>query len=338
VTSDPPPSSGYAPAALPPEIWRGSGPAPASLAGSVVAIGNFDGVHLGHKALIAEAMALGRRAGVGAALVTFEPHPRTVFRPEHPVFRLTPPDLRAILAGECGVSAIAEMQFDRAFAAQPAMAFIEDLLIGRLGAAGVVVGSDFAFGRGREGDAALLRREFEARGRPVSVLEPVLSADGAPISSSRIRAALEAGDAALADALLGHRWRVRAEIVHGDKRGRLLGYPTANMLLSPDCRLRHGIYAVRMRLGGAPEGAAWLPGVASFGSRPTFDDGAPRLETFLFDFSGDLYGRTAEIEFAGWIRGEEKFADMEALMVQMDRDSAEARAILGCAPGESKQG
>lgn len=303
-------------------VWNGTGTAPSALRGAVVAIGNFDGVHLGHKALIAEAHRLAAPLGREVGLVTFEPHPRTVFRPEAPVFRLTPAAMRRQLLAELGCHAVAELSFDTAFASQAAEAFVAELLLGRLDAAGVVVGDDFAYGKGRAGTAGTLKAAFAALARPVSIIVPVHDAAGIVVSSSRIRDALARGDITGANALLGHRWRVGGEIVHGDKRGRLLGYPTANMVLSPDNQLRYGIYAVRLRTDGV-----WRSGVASFGRRPTFDDGAPRLETFVFDFDGDLYGRQVDVEFAGWIRGEEKFASIEALITQMDADSALARRM-----------
>ncbi|MFY8040193.1 MAG: bifunctional riboflavin kinase/FAD synthetase [Bosea sp. (in: a-proteobacteria)] len=311
-----------APDARTPALWTGTGAVPERLRGAVCAIGNFDGLHLGHKALLAAAAEAGARLGRPVGLITFEPHPRSFFRPDVPVFRLSPAGLRRDLAAEHGCEAVAELPFNAAFAAQSAGRFIDDLLIGQLDVAGVAVGADFAFGRGREGDVTLLRRVLEASGRVVLVVPPVVDANGIAVSSSRIRTALAAGDVALANNLLGHRWRLRGEVVHGDKRGRLLGYPTANMVLSPGNQLRHGIYAVRLRIDGI-----WRPAVASFGSRPTFDDGAPRLESFVFDFAGDLYGQTLDVEFVGWIRPEEKFADMAALVAQMDRDSAEARRI-----------
>jgi riboflavin kinase/FMN adenylyltransferase len=314
--------------------WTGEGAAPAPLRGAVVAIGNFDGVHLGHKALLVEAARLAAAQGRGTksggaerlavGLITFEPHPRSVFRPDQPVFRLTTPLMRRILAAENGCEAIAELPFDKPFAARSAASFIDELLLGQIDVAGVVIGGDFAFGRSREGDADMLRDRLRAAGRFVSVAAPVLDGEGGVVSSSRIRDALGQGDVARANALLGHRWRIAAEVVHGDKRGRLLGYPTANMALPPDNRLRHGIYAVRLRIDGA-----WRGGVASFGRRPTFDDGAPRLESHVFDYAGDLYGRTVEVEFAGWIRGELKFDSVDALIARMDADSLVARGMLG---------
>jgi riboflavin kinase/FMN adenylyltransferase len=314
-------------ATRPPLLWRAAvadaAPAPAPIRGAVLAIGNFDGVHRGHKALLAQARALAAARAAPLAVMTFEPHPRSFFRPDEPVFRLSQPDVRADLLAEAGVAAIAELGFDAAMAQMGADAFVDSLLVDRLGVAGVVVGRDFRFGHRRAGDVALLRERLAPSGAVVAAVEAVRDEGGEVVSSSRIRDALEKGDVAAANALLGHRWRVRAEVAHGDKRGRELGYPTANMLLPSDCRLRHGIYAVAVRIDGA-----WLPGAASFGRRPTFDNGAPRLETHLLDFAGDLYGRRLEVAFAGFIRGEEKFDDIAALQRQMAQDCEAARAIL----------
>jgi len=295
---------------------------PAALARPVLAIGNFDGMHLGHAALVAEAVSLGRALGRPAALLTFEPHPRLHFQPDAPLFRLTPPDLKAEAAAAMGAAGMVSLTFGSALAAMAAEAFVDDLLGARLKASGVVVGPDFRFGRRRGGDAAMLAERAAALGMSVSVAPPV-EVDGAPVSSSRIRALLGEGDAQGASRLLGRAWIVRGPVAHGDKRGRLLGYPTANMLLDRDCGLRHGIYAVRATVDGRAHDA-----VASFGRRPTFDDGAPRLETHLFDFSGDLYGRAMDVAFVGWIRPELKFDGVEDLIRQMDADSAAARAML----------
>ncbi len=304
-------------------VWDGTGHVPAHLRGAVVAIGNFDGVHLGHKALLGQAAALAADRRTRLVVMTFEPHPRSVFKPDSPVFRLTPPDVRRRLLAGQGVTGIAELAFDRTFASQSAGMFIDDLLVTKLKVAGVVVGSDFAFGKGREGNIAMLQRQLAALKVPVLAVEPVCDAEGLAISSSRVRDCLTKGDIAAANALLGHRWCVRAEVVHGDKRGRLLGFPTANMMLRPDNRLHYGIYAVRILIDHT-----WRAAVASFGRRPTFDDGAPRLETFVFDFAGDLYGQTLEVEFVGWIRGEAKFGDVSELISQMQVDSARARALV----------
>jgi riboflavin kinase/FMN adenylyltransferase len=187
---------------------------------------------------------------------------------------------------------------------------------------GVVVGHDFHFGQGREGSPAVLH-DLARRYGLTSTEVPVVSDGERIVSSSRIRSALERGDVATANALLGYRWLVRSEVRHGDKRGRTLGYPTANLRLDDHCRLRHGIYAVRVKVGGQVHG-----GVASFGRRPTFDNGAPLLEVFLFDFSGDLYGQVVDVEILGWIRGEERFDSAEALVERMDDDSRRAKAML----------
>jgi riboflavin kinase / FMN adenylyltransferase len=299
-------------------VCRDGEPVPAGLKGAMAAIGNFDGVHRGHRHLLDMALGSGRP---GAA-VTFEPHPRTYFQPDRPLFRLTPEPVKLAVFARLGLAGAFVRRFDQDLAALTAAQFV-DLLAGELEVSGVVIGHDFHFGRGREGNPARMAELCRERGLECLVAPAVVEGTE-PVSSSAIRAALEAGDAAGANCLLGYRWFVRAEVRHGEKRGRVLGYPTANMRLPDDCRLRHGIYAVRASVGGRP-----VDGVASFGRRPTFDNGAPLLETHLFDFSGDLYGQVLDVEFAGWIRGEERFDGVEALVRQMDRDSAEARRVLG---------
>jgi riboflavin kinase/FMN adenylyltransferase len=301
-------------------------PIPAELRGRVLALGNFDGVHRGHAELARVAREMAVTQGMQAAALTFEPHPRTIFRPEQPVFRLTPEPIKVALLADLGLVPSFVVPFDRTVAAIPAEAFVDDLLLGQLGAAGLVCGYDFHFGKGRTGSPEMLQARAGHAGIPVAVVPP-FTFRGEPVSSTLVRTALEEGDVGHAAALLGRPWFVRGEIAHGDKRGRDLGYPTANMHLARDCRLRFGIYAVRMRIDGV-----WRDGVASFGSRPTFDDGAPRLETFVFDFSGDLYGMTVDVAFVAFLRGEAKFDSLEALIVQMDADSARARGILAATP------
>lgn len=301
-------------------------PVPADLRGRVLALGNFDGVHRGHAELARVAGEIAAAQGTSAAALTFEPHPRTVFRPEQPVFRLTPEPIKVALLAALGLTPSFVVPFDRAVAAIPAEAFVDDLLLGQLGAAGLVCGYDFHFGKGRTGSPEMLQARAGHAGIPVAVVPP-FTFQGEPVSSTLVRTALEAGDVEHATALLGRPWFVRGEIAHGDKRGRDLGYPTANMHLSQDCRLRFGIYAVRMKIDGV-----WHDGVASFGSRPTFDDGAPKLETFVFDFSGDLYGKTVDVAFVAFLRGEAKFDSLDALIAQMDADSASARDILAKTP------
>ncbi|MGX1740775.1 bifunctional riboflavin kinase/FAD synthetase [Bosea sp. NPDC055353] len=301
-------------------------PTPEILRGAVLALGNFDGVHRGHAELSRVAGAMAHDLGTKPAAFTFEPHPRSVFRPDEPVFRLTSPQLKLEGLTQAGFAQVFVLPFDREIAAIPAERFVDDLLVGRLGAAGLVCGYDFHFGKGRTGSPEMLQAHGLAAGIPVAVVPPY-SWQGEPVSSTLIRTALEAGDVGRAATFLGRPWLVRGLIAHGDKRGRELGYPTANMQLARDCRLRHGIYAVRMKIDGT-----WHDGVASFGRRPTFDDGAPRLETFVFDFSGDLYGERVDVAFVDWLRGEERFDTLEALIVQMDADSARARDILAKTP------
>jgi len=287
------------------------------LKGAVAAIGNFDGVHRGHQYLLDMTL----RAGRPATALTFEPHPRTFFQPDRPVFRLTPEPVKLAIFARLGLAGAFVRRFDHALAALDAEAFVR-FLAQDLALSGVVIGHDFHFGRGREGNPERMSELCRRLGLDCTIAHAIVEGSE-PVSSTAIRAALEAGDVTAANRLLGYRWFVRAEVRHGDKRGRQLGYPTANMRLPDDCRLRHGIYAVRARLDGKT-----VDGVASFGRRPTFDNGAPLLETHLFDFKGDLYGRALDIEFIGWIRGEERFDGIAALIAQMDRDSAEARRML----------
>jgi riboflavin kinase/FMN adenylyltransferase len=303
-------------------VCRDSEPVPSALRGAIVAIGNFDGVHRGHQALIDAARAAAREAGRPAAALTFEPHPRAHFNPQAPLFRLTPEPVKLALLERFGLDGAFVRRFDGALASLSADAFVTDLLVGAMQIAGVVIGHDFHFGRGREGDPERMRDLCRLHGLTCTVV-PTIVEGGQVVSSSAIRAALGRGDVALANRLLGYRWFVRAAVQHGEKRGRGLGYPTANLRLPDDCGLAHGIYAVRAVLEGKT-----LDGVASFGRRPTFDNGAPLLEVHLFDFKGDLYGRTLDVAFVGWIRGEERFDSVDALVARMDRDSAEARRLL----------
>ncbi len=295
---------------------------PEPMARPVLAIGNFDGMHRGHAALVEEARRLGDQLGRPPAILTFAPHPRAFFAPSAPLFQLTPDALKAEAAERLGASGMITLGFDAALAGLAAEDFIDDLIGTRLGASGVVVGPNFRFGRQRRGDAAMLQARTAALGITASIVPPV-EIDGEIVSSSRIRALLGAGDVAGAARLLGRDWIVRATVAHGDKRGRELGYPTANLILDHGVALRHGIYAVRATVGGRSHAA-----VASFGRRPTFDDGAPRLEVHLFDFAADLYGQVMDVAFVGWIRPELKFDGIEPLIRQMDEDSRTARAML----------
>ena len=304
-------------------VCRDGDRVPPSLRRAVAAIGNFDGVHLGHRHLIEAARREARGAGLPSAVLTFEPHPRRYFAPDRPLFLLTPEPVKLRIFERLGLDGAFVRRFDTTLAETGAAAFAEELLVGELGLAGVVVGHDFHFGRGREGTPGLLQ-ELAARAGLACTIVPVVEEDGDPVSSSAIRAALEAGDIERANRLLGYRWFVHGTVQHGEKRGRTLGYPTANVGLTDQCGLRHGIYAVRVRVASGEVRNA----VASFGRRPTFDDGAPLLEAFVFDFAGDLYGRDVEVEFVAWIRAEERFASAQDLVARMDEDARAARAAL----------
>lgn len=304
---------------------------PARLRGGVVAIGNFDGVHRGHRAVLGRARDIARQRRVPALAVTFEPHPRSYFSPDQPLFRLTPPEAKAELIEALGLDAMVEIAFDAALAATSAEDFVDRILVGRLGAAAVVVGFDFHFGKGRAGSPEVLASLGHDRGFDVVVVAKAGDGD-AGWSSSAAREALADGRVEDAAAILGYRWFVRGEVVHGEKRGRELGFPTANMRLPADCALRHGVYAVRMRVG-----AATHDGVASYGRRPQFDNGAALLETYLFDASLDLYGATVEVEFFDFIRPEARFSSVEELIARMHEDAAVARRMLGGA-GDAPDG
>ncbi|HEU5017181.1 MAG TPA: bifunctional riboflavin kinase/FAD synthetase [Pseudolabrys sp.] len=318
------------PTVKPFHVARGPGQAidAGPLRGAVLAIGNFDGVHRGHRAVIGAALARARALGRKAAALTFEPHPRRFFRPQEPLFRLTSPRDKLRLLATTGLDGALVMTFDAALASTPADDFIARILVGRLEIAGAVIGFDFHFGKARKGSPAFLAEQGTKLGFAVDVVPPLEDDEGRPVSSGAVRAALADGKVVEAAELLGAPWFVSGEVVHGEKRGRGLDFPTANMKLDPDCGLKHGIYAVRARIDGE-----WRDAVASFGRRPTFDDGAPLLETFLFDFAGDLYGRTFDIAFIGWLRQEQKFDSVDALKRQMAADAAQARDILRRAPG-----
>ena len=293
----------------------------------MVAIGNFDGVHRGHVAVIKRAEALAARLGRPCAVLTFEPHPSDFFLGANTIFRLTSCDTKAVALARLGIDGMIVLRFDAALAALSAEDFVREVLVGRLHVAAVVAGYDFHFGKGRSGTPAFLAEAGTRYGFAVEIVERIAADASGSIeaaSSTATRAALEAGDVARAEHLLGHPYFVIGEVIHGEKRGARLGFPTANLRLDASNRLRHGVYAVEVRFGDAIYG-----GVANFGRRPTFDNGAPLLEVFLFDFSGDLYGKTLEVAFRGFIRAEEKFASLDALKAQIKQDETTARAMLG---------
>ncbi|MFL5028610.1 MAG: bifunctional riboflavin kinase/FAD synthetase [Xanthobacteraceae bacterium] len=307
-------------------VVRDQGPGLDALKGAVVALGNFDGVHLGHRQVIATAQARAATLGALAAVLTFEPHPRIFFKPDEPLFRLTDETNKLRLLAATGLSGAVVMTFDAALASLSAQDFVDRILLDRLAIAGAVVGSNFHFGRQRTGSPDFLIAEGKRRGFAVDIV-PVFTHGGRPVSSGPIREALAGGNVGQAADLLGYPWFVAGRVIEGDKRGRELGFPTANLRLDPDCRLRYGIYAVRVGIGDRRYG-----GVASFGRRPMFATPTPLLEVFLFDFSGDLYGRSIDVAFISWIREEMRFAGIAALIAQMDKDSAQARAMLAAAP------
>lgn len=310
--------------------------------GAVVALGNFDGVHRGHRALIDEACRIAYRKGVPLAVVVFEPYPREFFKPHAEPFRLTPFRMKARLLSELGIDWLIVIEFNAAMAARLPQDFVLDVLKGDLGAAHVVVGADFVFGKGRAGDATLLAYMGEMEDFGVTVFAPVAQAGGVgKISSTRIRAALKEGRPEEAAELLAHWWSVEGHVAHGDGRGRGLGFPTANVSLEGYLHPAHGIYAVRAYTEASSSeavgqnknlGGAAHDGVASFGLRPMFALEKPLLEVHLFDFSGDLYGKILRVEFIRFLRGERDFADIEALKTQMNKDAEEARGILAKTP------
>ncbi|MBB6353168.1 bifunctional riboflavin kinase/FAD synthetase [Aminobacter aganoensis] len=298
---------------------------PEWLRGGVVAIGNFDGIHRGHQAVLERALEEARQRDVPALVLTFEPHPRKVFRPDLPLFVLTPPHVKARLIEALGFAAVIERPFTREFSSLSAEDFVTTILERQLGISHVVTGFDFHFGKNRQGGPAFLMAAGERHGFGVTLVDAFRDEGTEIISSSRIRELLAEGEAAEAAGLLGYRYTVEAEVVGGAKLGRTLGFPTANMRLSAEAGLKEGIYAVRFRRADG----SLHDGVASFGRRPTVGDNlAPLLETFVFDFSGDLYGEVASVSFFGYLRGEVKFEGLDALVVQMKRDEAEARALL----------
>lgn len=295
---------------------------PEALRGGHVVVGNFDGVHRGHAAVMRQAAEPAHAAGRPVIALTFEPHPRTFFRPDLPLFRLTERDEKARLLARAGADATVVLTFDAGLAAIEAETFVGEVLAKRLAAHTAVVGWDFHFGRGRVGSPSFLAEAGPRHGMFVEVTPPYGGAT--PVSSSAIRDRLAAGDIAAANRLLGRRWTLEGEVIHGDKRGRELGFPTANVRLPPETRLAHGIYAVRALVDGRI-----VDGVANFGRRPQFlEDGAPLFEPYLLDFAGDLYGKRLRFEIVAFLRAEAKFDSVDALIAQMARDVANARVAL----------
>jgi riboflavin kinase/FMN adenylyltransferase len=299
-------------------------PIPTALRGAIIALGNFDGFHRGHQAVAGEAIGWARRERRRPVIIaTFDPHPVRLFKPDAAPFRLTSLDQRQELFASAGADAMLVFHFDAELAATTAEDFVAKLLVERLGAAGVVTGEDFTFGKGRGGNVQVLAELGAPLGLGARAVGPV-SEDGEVVSSSRIREALQAGDCATATRLLTRPFAVRGVVEHGDKNGRKLGFPTANVAMGSYLRPRYGIYAVT---GGLPDGRV-LKGAASMGVRPQFEPPKELLEPHFFDFAEDLYGQEVEVAFHHFLRPEAKFESLDALMAQMDRDCARARELL----------
>ncbi len=295
---------------------------PQDARGCVLALGNFDGVHRGHAHLLHAAHTARPDAPLG--VVTFEPHPRSLFRPDDPPFRLTPSPAREILLSGLGVRHIFEIRFDAAFSELTADDFVREVLHRGLGAVHVACGVDFAFGHRRGGNATLLAALSETLGIGLSLVPPLVDESG-PISSSRIRRALQDGYPERAGELLGRPWAITGVVAHGDKRGRTIGFPTANVALGAHLEPARGVYAVRATLADGRT----VPGVANIGRRPTVAEGSiSRLEVHLFDFDGDLYGQEITVLLHEFLRAERKFDSFDALRAQIVADAAHARASL----------
>jgi riboflavin kinase/FMN adenylyltransferase len=305
------------------ERLSGGSTVPERLRGGYVALGNFDGFHLGHQAVVGRAVERARAAGRPAIVATFDPHPMRYFRPDSPWFRLTSMDQRARLFAAAGVDAMYVFAFDAALAGLSAEEFVSQCLVEHLGVAGVSTGEDFTYGKGRSGDIPLMRQLGARHGFTVDTIAPV-QLDGETVSSTRIRDALRAGDPREAARLLTRPYAIEGVVQHGDKVGRTLGFPTANIDMANYLRPKFGIYAVR---GHLPGGRV-VDGAANLGVRPSFDPPKELLEPYFFDFSGDLYGQTIEVDLVDFIRPEAKFDDMDALMAQVADDVATAKRLL----------
>jgi riboflavin kinase/FMN adenylyltransferase len=295
-----------------------------ALRGAVIALGNFDGFHSGHQAVAGEAIAWAHAEGRPSIIATFDPHPVQFFKPEVPPFRLTTLEQRQELYLAAGATAMLVFHFDAELAGTSAEDFISNILIERFGAHGVVTGGDFTFGKGAKGNVDLLQSFGAKRGLESRLVEPV-EGQGHVVSSSRIREALRSGDPQLAGKLLTRPFAIRGIVEHGDKRGRTIGYPTANLAVDQYLRPKYGIYAVTGRILATDQ---VLKGAANIGIRPQFEPPKELLEPYFFDFSGDLYGQEIEIAFHHFLRGEAKFEGLEALMEQMERDCTEAKRLL----------
>jgi riboflavin kinase/FMN adenylyltransferase len=309
-------------------IFRHYRDVPDACKGAVVALGNFDGVHLGHQALIGEARRLASERGVQLGVVAFEPHPQEFFHPSPESFRLTPFRAKARLIAELKADILYAITFDAEMAAKSARDFVLDVLVGGLGVNAIVVGEDFQFGKARSGNTMLLTEMGGEEGFGIRIFKPVAASGHDKISSTQIRDALKQGQPDVAARLLGHYWSVEARVEHGDKRGRTIGFPTANMKLVDCIKPAFGIYAVRAKVLEDDRIASTHDGVSSFGLRPMFEVDTPLLETYLFDFDGDLYGKHMAVELVAYLRPEVKLDGLDALKAQIAKDSDAARQAL----------
>ena len=300
---------------------------PDSLRGAVIALGNFDGFHLGHRAVAGEAIRWAREQGRPSIVATFDPHPVRFFKPEVEPFRLTTLEQRQELYLAAGATAMLVFHFDGELASTSAEDFVGHLLHERMGAAGVVTGEDFTFGKGRSGNREILETLGKAHGIEARAVPPVMD-EGVPVSSSRIRKALQAGDPQEAARLLTRPFAIRGIVQHGDKRGREIGYPTANLSIESYLRPKFGVYAVTGKILATGQ---VLNGAANLGIRPQFTPAKELLEPYFFDFSGDLYGQEIEIAFHHFLRPEAKFDSLDELLEQMERDCGQARKLLSAA-------
>ncbi len=304
---------------------------PVAWHGAVLVLGNLDGVHRGHQALIAQAADIAAPSGAPVAVMTFEPHPRRVFRPDAPPFRLSSVRHKVTRLGQLGVALVLLQRFHTGFLGQSADAFVEDLLIGAAGVRHVVVGADFRFGRGRAGDVALMTRVAARHGVGVTGCDLLCDERGVPISSTRIRNLLAEGRPRDAAGLLGAPWQIDGRVRRGDRLGRTLGFPTANLILGAHHRPAGGVYAVRAAIGdGHP--TVWHPGVANFGHRPTVTGRDERFEVHLFDLDADLYGLRLHIQLIEHLRTERRFDSLDDLKAQIARDAERARTVLASPP------
>jgi riboflavin kinase / FMN adenylyltransferase len=309
-------------------IFRHYRDVPDAFKGAVVAVGNFDGVHLGHQALIGAARDMARERGASLGVLAFEPHPQEFFRPSPESFRLTPFRAKARLIAELGTDVLYALAFDAEMAGKSAQDFVMDVLVDGLAVGAIVVGRDFQFGKGRAGNTTVLSYMGEMEGFGVTIFAPVAGDGHDKISSTQIRDALKAGRPEEAARLLGHYWSVEARVEHGEKRGRTIGFPTANMKLTDCLTPAFGVYAVRAKILEDDKIVSVHDGVANFGIRPMYEIATPLLETYLFDFAGDLYGKHMAVELVAYLRPEAKLDGLEALRAQIAEDSEAARTVL----------